>query len=827
MRHLVYVVYYGLLVVILSGGLVPSVAGAQTTVQGTVTDASTGGPLPSANIQVAGTYQGTITNADGAFSLQLDALPATLVVRYIGFETVRRRIETPPAQPLQITLPRSTLQMEEVVVSGENPAERIMRRVIEQKQQWRAELATYRADAYNRFTVANDTGIVSIIETQTRAFWDKNEGMREVQTAKRQTANLDIDDALPAALFVANLYDDNIEIGGHSLMGVTHPEALQHYTFTLDSTRAIDGQVVYDIGVEPDGRLRSAFTGRVAVLDSAYALLEADLRPNRSFVFPPPVRSYRVHFTQQFSNFGRSFWLPVDLRAEHEINVAFTGLISLPPIRIDQVSRLSGYEANVPLPDSLYRRSERVVMDSTARARIDALAARPVESDTLAFAGSSVPLTIAERRAYRQIDSTATIEKAFAPRGPLGRLIRARMDDENEASSEGGPVAAQASGEYLGGVDIERELRPRLWYNRVEGLHAGASFALDVEDRFRIGGEGGYNTSAASPLAWTYGAQARLRLGPDRQTRLVGSYRYGVDRRYRSPVYGRIANTIWTLGGGLDYFDYFGNERVRVGIEREVAALESTVKLRFNNERQFAVERTTSYDLFGRNRLQPPNPSIDEGMLRSLSLTVGIGDTSPQLGIFGDSRLMVQVEHSTTDWLSSDYDFTRFHAQLDGHIETFFQRRLLPNALEVRVVGGTFTGTLPVQRFGIVDASWRPFSVFGALKTLEDRPYQGEQYAALFWEHSFRTVPLELLGLYGLAEQGYNIVLYGGHGQTWISDARHAELRRRGIPITDSDGMHHELGLSISGVLGALRLDLTKRLDAPGFTVGLGLARLY
>ena len=147
MRHFVYVVYYGLLVVILSGGLVPSVAGAQTTVQGTVTDASTGGPLPSANIQVAGTYQGTITNADGVFSLQVEALPVTLIVRFIGYETQRRTIERVPDAPVRITLPPSTLQMDEVVVTGQNPAARIMRRVIEQKQQWRADLETYRVEA--------------------------------------------------------------------------------------------------------------------------------------------------------------------------------------------------------------------------------------------------------------------------------------------------------------------------------------------------------------------------------------------------------------------------------------------------------------------------------------------------------------------------------------------------------------------------------------------------------------------------------------------------------------------------------------------------------
>lgn len=804
-------------------------ATAQSTVRGTVTDATTGAPLPSANIQIADTYQGTITNAEGQFALQVDALPVTLIVRFIGYETARRTIEQVPGVPLRIALVPATLEMDEVVVSGENPAERIMRRVIERKQQWRADLETYRATAYNRFTVANDTGIVSIIETQTEAFWDKAQGMREVQTARRQTANLDIEEALPAALFVANLYDDNIDLGGHTLMGVTHPNALAHYRFTLDSTRVLDGQRVYDIGVEPKGRLRSAFVGRVAVLDSAYAMLEADLRPNRSFVFPPPVRRYRVQLTQQFSNFGRSFWLPVDLRAKHAVDVAFTGLLSLPPIHIQQVSRLTGYETNVPLPDSLYRSADRVV-DAATLAQLDSLADAPASTDSLVFADAGVPLTVDEHRAYAYIDRSATMEEAFAPRGLLGRWIRARItdsaDDGEEDTSESESDVQDAESTPPA-ISVDRQLRPLLWYNRVEGLHAGAALQLDVADRLRVEGRGGYNTSIDAPLRWTYGARSALRLGPHRQTRLVGSYRYGVDRRYRSPVYGRLANSIWTLGGGFDYFDYLGAERVRLGVEQHLPGQNATAGLRFNSERLFSVARSTSYDLFGRNQLQPPNPPIEEGMLRSLMLTLDVGTGRPPLGLFGENHLQLVIEHSNPDWLASDFDFTRIHLQLDGHVDTFFRRRLLPNALDVRLVAGTFTGTLPVQRFGIVDGSWRPFSMFGALKTLDGRPYQGEQYAGLFWEHSFRTVPLELLGLHGLAEQGYNILVHGGHGQTWISDERQATLLRSGIPVGDAGRMHHEVGVSFSGLFGAFRLDVTKRLDAPGFTVGLGLARLY
>jgi hypothetical protein len=81
-----------------------------------------------------------------------------------------------------------------------------------------------------------------------------------------------------------------------------------------------------------------------------------------------------------------------------------------------------------------------------------------------------------------------------------------------------------------------------------------------------------------------------------------------------------------------------------------------------------------------------------------------------------------------------------------------------------------------------------------------------------------------MLGLRALAERGYNVILFGGHGRTWISDETRSTLAY--IP-TVSDGFHHEIGLSLSGLFGFFRLDFAKRLDASGFSVGFAAARLF
>ena len=61
---------------------------AQTkTISGTITGSDDGLPIPGASIMVKGTSIGTVSNADGAYSLQIPSDAAVLWVSYIGMNT--------------------------------------------------------------------------------------------------------------------------------------------------------------------------------------------------------------------------------------------------------------------------------------------------------------------------------------------------------------------------------------------------------------------------------------------------------------------------------------------------------------------------------------------------------------------------------------------------------------------------------------------------------------------------------------------------------------------------------------------------------------------
>jgi hypothetical protein len=65
--------------------LLSGIAQAQTTVSGKITSGEDGSTVPGANILVKGTSLGTISDADGMYSLSVPNADVTLVFSFVGF----------------------------------------------------------------------------------------------------------------------------------------------------------------------------------------------------------------------------------------------------------------------------------------------------------------------------------------------------------------------------------------------------------------------------------------------------------------------------------------------------------------------------------------------------------------------------------------------------------------------------------------------------------------------------------------------------------------------------------------------------------------------
>ncbi|MCX6213018.1 TonB-dependent receptor [Spirosoma sp.] len=95
---------------------VPSSLPKEKGIQGVVQDGTNGQALPGVSITLKGTQQGTTTDAEGRYRLQVPDGNAVLVFSFIGFET--REILTGTQTELNVSLTPSDQVLNEVVVVG-------------------------------------------------------------------------------------------------------------------------------------------------------------------------------------------------------------------------------------------------------------------------------------------------------------------------------------------------------------------------------------------------------------------------------------------------------------------------------------------------------------------------------------------------------------------------------------------------------------------------------------------------------------------------------------------------------------------------------------
>lgn len=107
---------------VLAGGA----AAQPATLNGYVRDAASGETLIQATVRVDGTGRGAATNVQGFYTLGgLGAGEVTVVVSYVGYETVRETVTLAPGETrrLDLDLPPEGLTSDEVVVEAEEPIE--------------------------------------------------------------------------------------------------------------------------------------------------------------------------------------------------------------------------------------------------------------------------------------------------------------------------------------------------------------------------------------------------------------------------------------------------------------------------------------------------------------------------------------------------------------------------------------------------------------------------------------------------------------------------------------------------------------------------------
>lgn len=791
------------------------VSSAQFAISGRLNDARTGESLPAANIHIEGTYRGTISNHLGEFELVLREIPSRVVIRYIGYETVTLTVADTTKRFFAVRMKPVDLELPEIVVTGDDPGKDIMRQVIARKKIWRDKLMTFQAEAYTRQSLQTDTMIASITESYSTAFWDRKKGPREIIKAKRQTKNMKSGENWAASSYIPNFYDDDITIANFKMVGPTHPDALSFYTFKLADYQYIDNELIFILDMKPRRPLQPTFIGTLKVLARDYALLEVDVKPGESVTFPPPIQEFNVAYRQQFNNYGAEFWLPVDVRMNGLIKVGLPGL-QFPPIKYNQISTMSDYEVNILLPDSLYGKKDVLVFDSVSIAK-----------NTLFLETKEpVPMSLEEQRAYSDLDSTNTFEKMFKPKGVLARFIEDDDDDEDgsrrrknrrqKKGKDGKPLPPSAFEKFI------NDFSPDGRYNRVEGGHIGVFYEPTMPKKvvFRPEFSVGYNSNLER---YDWSATGRYRLKKKKKTyRFEGGYREGAVTRYESLNYDLYSNTIASFFLFTDYFDYYWNRTAWFSAEGRIRKPGISWKAGFSNELHSSLTDVSGWNPIGLADTLWQNPAIREGWMRPVTAKLTWGDSFAPMGVVGSKGAELKVEHAS-GVTGSDFSFTKLNVRADYRIETFYRRRFMPNTLDIRFQAGTYAGTLPSQRLHSLDGSLALLSPFGTFRSSCRNPIVAKNTAAVFWEHNFRTIPTEILGLKRLAKKGTGLILFGNHGYANGLDGRYLKRNQ----LLPDEVWIHEIGIGVNGIFSIFRADITAQINQPGVFFTVTAARLF
>ena len=781
-------------------------ANARVLLTGEIVDSSNGQPLATANIRAKNTSLATIANEEGAFLIGVSELPVALIITHIGYADQEVLVNEAVA-PLSIRMQPIAYPFEEVVITPGMGAG-IMRKVIARKRQWRPNLKRFRAMAYTRQVIENienEARIVGMGDLISEIYWDADLGSREVILSKRHTKNvpewLHTFSLVKSLHAFPNIYDDEIVFAGNRIIGPTHPDALDYYHFRLREQQYNGKRVIYEISVHPKTKLQPAFTGRVFVLDEA--IIRAELSPSPIALSVVPFARTQVSFLQQFQAFGDAMWLPIDFHVDIVGRVAIPCAVRTPTGKVTVTTQLSNFEINEALAAPLYETGQQVSVDE---------ASVQADSSFTKFP-DRIPLSAREEKAYREIDETLTLRKAFPPSGPLARWV----------TMSAGPLKLPTKSPRKGYRPVvDWGLRGE--YNRVSMAEGRMRMGVGVINsatgrRHRVFLEGGY---AQGPARYLYRVEfwhewGRMRSG--NPGRLSIRHQTEIAERYRSHHYGsrRVSemlsvNNALSLLGWDDYYDYYWRESTAVEISQSLSRGKVRLTASVRDAKHESLRKQTDFNILGRDIVQRANPPIDEGRLRSVDFRLAFAKSRYK-------RATVRIEWSSPDLLSSDFSFFKCELGVDWRVETFLKRRANPNVLDVRVVAGTSTGDLPVQRFGVLDV-WRPVTAFGTFRHLGDYPYEGEKYLGVYWQHNFRAAPFEIFNLGYLARNGFEIILYGGSGRTWISQEKLNTLHYTPHVL---DKFYHEAGIALSWSR-ILRLDATKRLDERGFSIRASLS---
>ena len=314
-------------------------------IKGNVTDKE-GAPLSSVSVYLDNTFTGTTTNNNGDYNLTLKKSGKYAVIfQIIGFTTLKKEVNiTSFPFELDVVLEEENVQLKEIVISTkDNPANRIIRNVIANKDKNTDKYAEYTAKFYSRglykikdapekFLGQNlgdfgggldstRSGIVYLSETVSEInFQKKPKKFKEKIIASKVSGRdngISFNRAEDANI---NFYENSVEFG-NDLISPISTNAFSYYKFKLEgSFYDKNGKLINKIKLIPKRKNDRVFNGFLYIVEDDWALYGADVSVTGAQVNIPVVDV--LHLKQNYNySVKNDAWVLISQNIDFRVNV--------------------------------------------------------------------------------------------------------------------------------------------------------------------------------------------------------------------------------------------------------------------------------------------------------------------------------------------------------------------------------------------------------------------------------------------------------------------------------------------------------------------------
>ncbi len=335
------------------GVLLPTSGVAQVTeIKGKVIDANSGDPLPFVNVIFKGSLFGTTTDFDGNYSLSSNDPTDTLFVSYIGYVSKYKLIQKGVKQVINFQLVEDIQNLQEVVVlAGENPAYKVLRNVIGNKDiNDKKQLTAYEYDTYSKIEIdidnisdkfrekkimkkitqvldsveriAGEDGKpilpIFISETISKIYYRTSPQLKTERILKTRINGVGVDDGTTFITQVVgssfqeyNFYQNWLNIVSKDFVSPIADGWKIYYEYDLTDSLYIGKDYCYRLDFFPKSPQDLAFTGTMWITKKEYALKQIDVTvpktANLNFI-------EKIKIQQELGPTEAGAWIPVKNR---------------------------------------------------------------------------------------------------------------------------------------------------------------------------------------------------------------------------------------------------------------------------------------------------------------------------------------------------------------------------------------------------------------------------------------------------------------------------------------------------------------------------------